>query len=410
MSRRALFGLQAGCATILIALALAPCGASAQKAPTYPTHEMSVALDPDSGRLEVTDRISLPDDLRGEGLEFLLNSALEITSSEPAVSAVPIGEQEEFFGINGTSLELRDEIDLTRYRLGEAPADGVLTLTYSGDFDFGLSDQKEEYTRGFRETVGVIGEEGVYLAGSGFWYPYLTDDLIEFRLDVEQPEGWQVISQGNGSARDASGRAHWDSAGPMDEIYLVGGPLEVYSDAAGAVEALVYLHERDDALAAKYLTATAQYIEMYRELIGPYPYEKFALVENFWETGYGMPSFTLLGPSIIRFPFILHLVLPPRDPPQLVGQLGLRRLQDRELVRGAHRLSRRPPDPGTARQGRRLPAGGTAEVPRFREGGSRLPAGRVPISPQRGDRGRRLRQDPDGLPCPAAVRRRRRVP
>jgi len=44
---------------------------------------------------------------------------------------------------------------------------------------------------------------------------------------------------------------------------------------------------------------------MYRTLIGPYPYDKFALVENFWETGYGMPSFTLLGPQIIRFPFIL---------------------------------------------------------------------------------------------------------
>ena len=35
------------------------------------------------------------------------------------------------------------------------------------------------------------------------------------------------------------------------------------------------------------------------------PYSKFALVENFWETGYGMPSFTLLGEQIIRFPFIL---------------------------------------------------------------------------------------------------------
>ena len=44
---------------------------------------------------------------------------------------------------------------------------------------------------------------------------------------------------------------------------------------------------------------------MYRGLIGPYPYTKFAMVENFWETGYGMPSFTLLGPSVLRFPFIL---------------------------------------------------------------------------------------------------------
>ena len=63
-------------------------------------------------------------------------------------------------------------------------------------------------------------------------------------------------------------------------------------------------------MARKYLDATAQYLEMYRQLIGPYAYGKFALVENFWETGYGMPSFTLLGPQVIRFPFILHSSYP----------------------------------------------------------------------------------------------------
>src|SRR5688500_19255178 len=45
---------------------------------------------------------------------------------------------------------------------------------------------------------------------------------------------------------------------------------------------------------------------MYGEMIGPYPYGTLALVENFWETGYGTPSFTLLGPQVVRFPFILH--------------------------------------------------------------------------------------------------------
>ena len=74
---------------------------------------------------------------------------------------------------------------------------------------------------------------------------------------------------------------------------------------AGAVKALAFLRKPDQALADRYLDATAQYLDMYRDLFGPYPYSKFALVENFWETGYGMPSFTLLGEQIIRFPFIL---------------------------------------------------------------------------------------------------------
>ena len=64
------------------------------------------------------------------------------------------------------------------------------------------------------------------------------------------------------------------------------------------------------ALAERYLQATSHYLEIYSRLLGPYPYAKFALVENFWESGYGMPSFTLLGQRVMRLPFILHSSYP----------------------------------------------------------------------------------------------------
>jgi hypothetical protein len=243
-------------------------------------------------------------------VEFLLNADLTIVESDPPVKVVPLGDVEDFFGINVGGSGSEQQVPLARYRIDDAPREGRLTLRYRGDVNYGLSDPKEEYTRGFRETAGILGDEGIFLAGNGFWYPRFDDGLIEFRLDVGLPEGWHVISQGDGSSRDADGRARWDSSGAMDEIYLCGGSLVPYREAAGAVEALVYLREPDDGLAANYLEATAQYLEMYRELIGPYPYGKFALVENFWETGFGMPSFTLLGPRVIRFPFILHSSYP----------------------------------------------------------------------------------------------------
>jgi len=266
-------------------------------------HSLQVTLDPPAGRLGVHDALTIP--ARSGEVQFLLNAALQITSAEPAVEEIPLGDAATFFGINASRLDLAGQGKVKRYRARLPAAGGTLRLEYGGPFDFGLADQKEEYTRGFRETAGIVSPEGVYLAGDGFWYPHTDDGLLDFDVDVTLPEGWQVVSQGNGTSRDDSGHARWDSHGPMDEIYLVGGPLRVYRDAAGAVETLVYLHDKDDALAAKYLEATAQYLEMYRGLIGPYPYGKFALVENFWETGYGMPSFTLLGPRIIRFPFII---------------------------------------------------------------------------------------------------------
>ena len=45
-------------------------------------------------------------------------------------------------------------------------------------------------------------------------------------------------------------------------------------------------------------------------MIGPYPFEKFAVVENFFPTGYGFPSYTLMGSTVLRLPFIIDTSLP----------------------------------------------------------------------------------------------------
>jgi hypothetical protein len=55
-----------------------------------------------------------------------------------------------------------------------------------------------------------------------------------------------------------------------------------------------------------YLDATGDYLDVYQEMIGPYPFDKFVMAENWWQTGFGMPGFTLLGDRVIRLPFIVH--------------------------------------------------------------------------------------------------------
>lgn len=262
-------------------------------------HDLDVELDPTTAMVEVRARIELD----GPRSEFLLLEAATILEANVELRSEPLPDSEAtFFGINAGG---ERGIALTRYRLTAQPDNGALEIRYRAKIDYPLDSNRAEYTRGFRETPGLVGEEGIYLAGSTFWYPYFSQDLIEFRLSVNTPDGWHLISQGDGTSRSAGGRATWDSAGAVDEIYLVGGPLLRTAEQFGAVTAEVYLHEEDAGLSQRYLAATSQYIEMYEKLIGPYPYKKFALVENFWETGYGMPSFTLLGRRIIRFPFIL---------------------------------------------------------------------------------------------------------
>ena len=66
----------------------------------------------------------------------------------------------------------------------------------------------------------------------------------------------------------------------------------------------------DEHLRELYTERTQHYIAMYEEMIGPYPYAKFATVENWFPTGYGMPSFTFLGDRVMEIRELL------RDPPK----------------------------------------------------------------------------------------------
>ena len=266
-------------------------------------HEILVILDPTQHSLHVEDTVTFPEHILSEAngqLDFLLHGGLQLSLPNRGVTLTrQSGPQAA--------------IPLDRYTL-TVPADTqTVVLRYEGEIYHPLSKQGEEYARSFTETPGLISERGIYLAGSTAWYPQFDDHLMSFTMDIELPETWNAISQGKRTMFNDNNdtvQIRWESPEPQDEIFLIGGKFIEYSEQAGSVEVMAFLQTPDAALADTYLTTTAQYLEMYDALLGPYLYPKFALVENFWETGYGMPSFTLLGPKVIRFPFIRHSSYP----------------------------------------------------------------------------------------------------
>ena len=296
-------------AAVLAAIVLAAPAVGAAGA-TWPSYRLQATIDPPTHRLRISADVSLPEAQSGQPVEFVLGANFKVTASNPAVETLEGDAGDKAFaGINGTSEALANRRGVTAYRLTLPAGSTSFHVEYDGLVDLPPTVSEEEYARSFSETPGIIEPKGVYLAGSTLWYPQLAgaqaSELITYTLTVNTPQGWHLIAPGNGVSGGADGIARWESPSAVDEISLSGGPLTPYSTAAGRIQAQVYLREPDAALAAKYLDATSRYLRMYSELLGPYPYEKFALVENFWETGYGMPSYTLLGPQIIRFPFIL---------------------------------------------------------------------------------------------------------
>jgi hypothetical protein len=262
-------------------------------------HALTIKLVPQHHHIHARDLLTFAADSPRRKI-FSLHHGLEPRSLTKGAVIEPLDA-------NKQSLE-------QRFRLQLADGLDAFTIEYEGVIHHPLEAYGREQARGFRDTPGLIDTEGVYLAGGTLWYPQFdVDERLTFKLDITLPAGWSSISQGQ-RARHERGEERaidtWLSMTPQEEIYLIAAPFVEYSRDSGEVVAQVFLRQSDEKLANDYLDATERYLGMYRQLLGQYPYSKFALVENFWETGFGMPSFTLLGSKVIRLPFILNSSYP----------------------------------------------------------------------------------------------------
>ncbi|HZS12331.1 MAG TPA: M1 family aminopeptidase, partial [Nitrospirales bacterium] len=149
---------------------------------------------------------------------------------------------------------------------------------------------------------------GVYLSFESGWYPAVSGTLETFTLAVTLPTGWESVAPGRRLPAHSSADAvttRWTHDVPVEALTLVANRFVMTSRTwrngeRGDVEVLTYLFPEDAALAEEYGEASLRYLEAYRERLGSYPYAKFAVVENFFASGLGMPSYTLLGSGVIK--------------------------------------------------------------------------------------------------------------
>ena len=283
----ALLGVAPGVAT--------PAATRAPFASGLVLHDAQVTLQPAEGRIEIEDTLTLPEGCQAPVLR--LHEGLE-----PQIDGGTVSEQRRVDGFDVVSVSV-------------SPAEGRparITVRARGRIVHPPQQVATEHQRSFQESIGTIEARGVYLAPETGFLPAVDcgdgQRLVAGRLSVNGlPAGWSALSEGT---QKKGGSNVWVEHAPIEGFHLVAGPFVKSAQKKGDVDVQVWLRVRDDALAARYIEVTGQYLALYRDLLGPYPYGKFALVENFWETGYGMPSFTLLGPQVIRFPFILHTSYP----------------------------------------------------------------------------------------------------
>jgi len=209
-------------------------------------------------------------------------------------------------------ISLSETEDLTLYAL-PVSSDSKMTgihLSYEGVIYDTVSVPGFSRWEIADETNGIIDPKGVFLAPTSGYYPIQPDKnhLANFTTTINYPRGWEAIVEGN-IENEKNGSITYKSVLPLDGSYLVAGPYQKHSIQYNDIELAMYIYDGSEDLVDRYLLATENYFKMYEEMLGPYAFERFSVIENWFPTGYGMPSYTLLGSQVLRLPFIIHTSL-----------------------------------------------------------------------------------------------------
>lgn len=263
------------------------------------SHDLEVELHLKEHTLKATDhmRVSCGN---AEKVSCFINKSFQVLSVNSSnrkleVKTVSSGDRQRLEIAIPPDLRLSDSLPLD--------------ITYEGClFEKPGSPEKEDVG----ETTGTISEEGVYLSPACMWYPDIPDSLATFKVTVITPAGYEAVTQGilvNKKSSDDKTYTTWEEKNVSEDCHLVAGRYNVTSIKHNGIDIYAYFFPEEQGLAETYIKATTRYLDMYQKILGNYPYGKFAIVENFFQTGYGMPSFTLLGSTVVKLPFIVDTSL-----------------------------------------------------------------------------------------------------
>ncbi len=269
------------------------------------SHMMFVQFDLEGQKIEGVDRITVekpphrPVTLRlvlrsGSNVTKVVTDGFDLDFSDESVSGT--GTREIAITLPGTEARLI-EMDVIFY----------------GQFK-SLESAKSDSTRGVSYVdYGVIGEEGAYLPSMPeSWYPRQPGEIAFYDVTISTPSDYDAVMEGEWVSSKVEevkrGRIkmnRWKSVNPLESINIVVGKYDVRKKNYKGINIYTFFSRENKKYSRTYIKHVKRYIDMYHNNLFPtYPYSKFAVVESPLATGFGFPSFTMLGSEVLKLPFI----------------------------------------------------------------------------------------------------------
>lgn len=262
------------------------------------SHDLSISLNPAQHQLSGSDTIRLKNKKQAlQKVELLLHKDLLITSVvidkiNGSVTYAPV--KEDPF-IKKVIIPLKKTLSIDK--------EVELKLDYKGKINDAVQKSEALSFIVGDSTRGVIAPEGVYLAKSSCFFPDIEDSFAKYEVTIVIPREYHAVSQGNFiEEKIVKNKRHirYKSKIPSDSLTIVANTFSKKSAQIGEVLVTTYLFPEDAHHADMLISLVSKYLTLYLPLLGPFPYNRFDIVENFFTTGYGLPGFTLLGNQVIK--------------------------------------------------------------------------------------------------------------
>jgi aminopeptidase N len=235
-----------------------------------------------------------------------LHYALEVRITPP---------EQKITGVARIKSYADGKIDLCVRNLRKLKVDGVAALAPVHD-DIKLSVKAgKEIMISYEVLFNPMGsdsidKDNVFLTDN--WYPR-PNVPVEYALSATLPENFTAVSESESVFIQKHGktkRFDFKFNHPLDGLHLAASTRYVLQkDQYNHIVIESYFFKEDARLADTYIAYTKKYLEMYETLLTPFPYKRFAVVENMFPTGFSMPTFCLLGKQVVNLPFIVKTSL-----------------------------------------------------------------------------------------------------
>ena len=186
---------------------------------------------------------------------------------------------------------------------------GKLRIDYGGTLP--ALDPKIDFRGVLQALPPMASSEGSYLPSGSGWYPQAAP-LFSYRVRLEVAGNHSALVAGALAAEERTPegyRATFEFAQKTDGIDLMAGPYEVREKTASLgegrrVRLRTYFFADLAPLSDGYLQDAEKYLVRYDAAIGAYPFTEFSIVASPLPVGFGMPTLTYLGASVLKLPFI----------------------------------------------------------------------------------------------------------